>query len=542
MGLYYRLDYKKNKKEVDRNEPVSVVIDYYHKGSRTKISTGVSCLVKDWDEKWRNRNSKNPIKSTDKDYRNKNLLIKNKLDEINRIIRSIQKEDKEPIVELVRGYLSRIRREKEIESRKDIHFLPLFTDYEKWIDSTYNPQRNSTKRGVLSSIKQIREYTTEFQSKHKKLLFPDEIDRDWLYGFIKWSYDKKGLKPTTINKRIKVLSHFSNWSKERYNTSFQIKKPKGIHLNDNGTEVVFLKRDEVLKLFHFDKFDIKNPEHTKVLGKENRLNYINDTWVDRWGNERKKTYTSFEVYKDMLIFLCNIGCRYGDMVKMKLGDFEWDKERDDLGRIMGYFSFFMEKIKIQREPVKVRMNGMLYEIWKKYSSGKSNPHYLFPRTKFDNPISNQKYNNYIKEICEIVGLKRSIRVREWNVKGEETYNSFVPLCSVVTSHIGRRTFIREHIELGTPIRSIMRMTGHRSQRVFDSYYNVLDKDILTVNDKLFQPHYRSEKHPEKLEEKPQDVKKITPEIEEQLKTLLRMKEIGTLPEDIWRERVKKLIS
>ena len=86
------------------------------------------------------------------------------------------------------------------------------------------------------------------------------------------------------------------------------------------------------------------------------------------------------------------------------------------------------------------------------------------------------------------------------------------------------------------------MTGHRSQRVFDGYYNVLDKDILTVNDKLFQPQYKEEKNPKNHGEKPQQVKKITPEIEEQLKTLFRMKEIGTLPEDIWRERVKELIS
>ena len=37
-------------------------------------------------------------------------------------------------------------------------------------------------------------------------------------------------------------------------------------------------------------------------------------------------------------------------------------------------------------------------------------------------------------------------------------------------------------------------------------------------------------------------KSITSETEEQLKTLLRLKEMGTLPEDIWKEKVKQLIS
>jgi hypothetical protein len=34
---------------------------------------------------------------------------------------------------------------------------------------------------------------------------------------------------------------------------------------------------------------------------------------------------------------------------------------------------------------------------------------------------------------------------------------------------------------------------------------------------------------------------FTSETEEQLKTLLRLKEMVTLPEDIWKEKVKELI-
>ena len=40
----------------------------------------------------------------------------------------------------------------------------------------------------------------------------------------------------------------------------------------------------------------------------------------------------------------------------------------------------------------------------------------------------------------------------------------------------------------------------------------------------------------------QKSKSITSETEEQLKTLLRLKEMGTLPEDVWKEKVKQLIS
>jgi hypothetical protein len=69
MGLYYRLDYKKNTSQQFNNEEVRVVIDYYYNGKRTKITTNVSCLVKDWDKKWRDKTSKNPIKTTDKNQK-----------------------------------------------------------------------------------------------------------------------------------------------------------------------------------------------------------------------------------------------------------------------------------------------------------------------------------------------------------------------------------------------------------------------------------------------------------------------------------------
>ena len=60
----------------------------------------------------------------------------------------------------------------------------------------------------------------------------------------------------------------------------------------------------------------------------------------------------------------------------------------------------------------------------------------------------------------------------------------VELYEKVSSHIGRKTFIREQIESGTPPRVIMSMTGHKSQKVFDGYYNILKGDRMKNNDKI----------------------------------------------------------
>ena len=67
----------------------------------------------------------------------------------------------------------------------------------------------------------------------------------------------------------------------------------------------------------------------------------------------------------------------------------------------------------------------------------------------------------------------------------EDTDVMIPKWKKCSSHIGRRTFIREHIELGTPIRTIMSLSGHSSQKVFDGYYKVLNKDLLKNNNEMF---------------------------------------------------------
>lgn len=544
MGLYYRLDHKKNTTLQDKKEEIRVVIDYYYNGKRTKITTNVSCLVKDWDTNWRKKTSKNPIKTTDKDHREKNLLIKNKLDEINGIVLTIQKQDKEPIVELVKSYLRKERKEKKEETQKDLHFLPLFVEYEKWIKGEYNPQRDSTKRGVMSSIKQVIEYTTQYQNKNSTLLFPDEIDRDWVYGYIKWSYDTKGLKPSTINKRIKVLSNFSSWSKEKYNTTFQIKKPKNVYLgNDENLDIVFLKRDEVIKLHRYDKFCYTNTEHENILTKEKRLSYINDSWKRNDGTERNVRYTTFEIYKDMLLFLSNVGCRWGDMIKMKVGDIEYENKIDQkIGYKRGMIKYYMEKIRVQREPIKVPRNMLVREIWRKYSNGKHDHHYLFPRTELGNGISNNKFNKYIKDVCRIVGLNRKIESRDWDLVGTIEKSERLPLYSLVSSHIGRRTFIREQVERGIPTRIIMSMTGHKSRKVFDMYYEVLDKEKTFVNDELFLDFEENNNPPinSKIEPQQKTNSPFSIEQEEDLKQLKYSLDKGWITQDFFEKEYNRI--
>ena len=501
MGVHYILQFKKPKKDYTKHEEVLVSVRYYYKGRKLNLSSGVKCKIKDWNENWEKTIKREPVLKSDSDWKEKNLKLKDKESEIKNIVLQIEKDGEVPYVDIVKSYLRDNQYVKIKKSLKKIHFLTLFELYENWINSDSFPNRTSYVKTINTSVKEIKSYTEEYQFKNKVKLLPQDIDEEWMWGLIHWSYDK-GIQPTTIRKRVKTLVSFSNWLKEKHHIETYIKTPKNFKYINEDREVFFLTRDEVQKIKEFDEFEISNEKHLEYLPKNTPLQswYLEDKVDTKNGIKR---YTSYEVYKDMLLFLCGIGCRFGDLVKLKVSNFEFDnstpkpkKGESFEGGRKGIFVFNMEKSKTNKQ-IRVPINQLTYDIFKKYSSGKhiskeyqkynEYNEYLFPRTKFGNPISNQKFNKHSQEICRIIGINESVRTYKVDLKNKiiEDSDVMIPKWNKCSSHIGRRTFIREHIELGTPIRTIMSLSGHSSQKVFDGYYKVLNKDLLKNNNEMF---------------------------------------------------------
>ena len=83
------------------------------------------------------------------------------------------------------------------------------------------------------------------------------------------------------------------------------------------------------------------------------------------------------------------------------------------------------------------------------------------------PISEQKFNKYIKEACRVAGINDKIvwfrteggrRVEHVNEKWE-----------LISSHTARRTFATNSIKAGMSIFDVMQITGHRSVKTFMLY-------------------------------------------------------------------------
>ena len=134
-----------------------------------------------------------------------------------------------------------------------------------------------------------------------------------------------------------------------------------------------------------------------------------------------------------------------------------------------------------------------------------------------------------------------VREPEFDLYGKiiEGSDTPFPLYERMVSHIGRRTFIREHIERGTPIRTIMKMTGHTTQKVFDGYYSVLDKDIMSVNDDLYSQTLKEDYNSQEEVSKPKN--KVSTDVENELKRLQEFYEKGILPQKIYEKKVEQIL-
>ncbi len=85
-------------------------------------------------------------------------------------------------------------------------------------------------------------------------------------------------------------------------------------------------------------------------------------------------------------------------------------------------------------------------------------------------ISNQKFNDYIKEVCQLAGIDKPFikSITRGGIKQTAVY----PKWQVVSSHTARRSFATNLYLAGLPSISIMSVTGHRTETSFLRYIKV----------------------------------------------------------------------
>lgn len=98
-------------------------------------------------------------------------------------------------------------------------------------------------------------------------------------------------------------------------------------------------------------------------------------------------------------------------------------------------------------------------------------------------ISQQKFNDYLKEVCELAGINDLITF--YQTRGEKREQITLPKYQLITSHTARRSFATNAFKAGLPSISIMKITGHKTERSFLKYIKITKEE----NAKLIMEHH-----------------------------------------------------
>ena len=272
----------------------------------------------------------------------------------------------------------------------------------------------STKsRTTKLSYRRIFTDLKEYEQLKKVGLSFDKIDIDFRNDFVHY-LESKNYAPNTIGARIKVLKTFMNEAYER-----------GLHKNLDYKKRAFTKPWEETKNIYLNENELADIYQLNLTANK-KLDHVRDWFLIG-------AYT---------------GLRFSDLERLSK-----DNINDNSIEI---------KTKKTSQDVVIPLHSIVKSILEKYD-------YQLPKV-----ISNQKFNEYIKIVAREARIEDDILTEEKKgtlkiTKTEKKYN-------LVSAHTARRSFATNAYIAGVPIIQIMKMTGHRTEKVFMNYIKISERE------------------------------------------------------------------
>ncbi len=105
---------------------------------------------------------------------------------------------------------------------------------------------------------------------------------------------------------------------------------------------------------------------------------------------------------------------------------------------------------------------------------------ILERNNWEAPrkISNQKLNDYLKELGQIAGFTQEIEVNEYKAGGHQKRTC--QKWELMTTHTARRSFATNAYKRGLPAGDIMKFTGHTTVASFMKYIKVTTEEAAVI--------------------------------------------------------------
>jgi len=107
------------------------------------------------------------------------------------------------------------------------------------------------------------------------------------------------------------------------------------------------------------------------------------------------------------------------------------------------------------------------------------------------PITNQKFNEYIKEVVRAAKITSNEVVTK--TIGGKLVSETIQKCDLISSHTGRRSFCTNMYKRGLPSLMIMSISGHKTEKSFLKYIRVKQHEHAELMQKAWKTMYYEEK-------------------------------------------------
>jgi len=287
-------------------------------------------------------------------------------------------------------------------------------DLIEWIETESKLLSSDRKRGSIQVYNTLIKHLKAFSINKKYKLTFDSITLDFYEQFKDYLLNERKLLTNTFGKQIRTLKSFLNLATEKgVNTNFAYKS-RLFKAPEETVDHIFLNQEELRILYETD--------------------LTTKPYLDR--------------VRDLFLIGCHTGLRFSDFTHLK---------KENLEETKNGFVFNVKTHKTS-ERVVIPVKAVVKAIWDKYQD-------ILPRA-----ISNQKMNDYLKELGKIAGINKMAIIKK--TSGKEVREKTCPKCELITTHTARRSFATNAYLSGIPAISIMKFTGHRTESSFMKYIKV----------------------------------------------------------------------
>lgn len=311
-------------------------------------------------------------------------------------------------------------REAFDRKRRNLSGPTLLDRFNQFCDEAGRDKAEATINIYRNTRNQLKEFG---DAKRYRLAF-DALDVRFYDAFTRYLQTEHvpKLSANTVGKTIKTLKTFLGWAVKRgFSTNQTFRDEFKVSRRDADFE--HLTAEELGTLLAFD--------------------FSEAPYLDRC--------------RDVFAFACLTGLRFSDLQNLR-----WENVKSDRLEI---------HVQKTRESLTVPLPSDARAILDKYAA-EERPLPV---------VSNQKANQYLKQVCERAGLTQPVQLVKYN--GGTRLVVTKPKYELITTHTARRTFVINALESGVRAEVVMSITGHATLKAFQRYVRITDKvKFLAMDD------------------------------------------------------------